>query len=80
MKLEGRRQEGRGDLVVQVQRGVYQGAREFLHRWVKLGSRVRHVLLQDLPVYRRERLGLWKTKSKLRESMPCCDGSSIKME
>lgn len=63
MKFDDRRQKGRGDLVVKVQRGVYQRSREFLHRRIELLLRIRHVLLENLAVYHRERLGLRKTEN-----------------
>lgn len=61
VKLDDRRQKGRGDLLVKIYRGVYDEIREFLHARMKSVQRIRHVLMQYLRIYRNERLGLWKT-------------------
>lgn len=45
---------------MEVQRGVYQGTREPLHRRMELFPRIGHVLLEDLAVYQLERLDLRK--------------------
>lgn len=49
---------------MEVQRGVYQGTRELLHRRMELFPRIGHVLLEDLAVYQFERLDLRKAEKQ----------------